>query len=96
MGGQSSAYCACDPSLARYDNIRAAGSLKIILSGGAPFTTELLDFSPADHLRLATRQLCETRLLLGRDAFHAVEAEIDVLDLTADARIRPDSPVNRS
>jgi CPA1 family monovalent cation:H+ antiporter len=28
--------------------------------------------------------------LIGDDAFHAVEAEIDVLDLTADARIRPD------
>jgi monovalent cation/hydrogen antiporter len=27
---------------------------------------------------------------IGDDAFHAVEAEIDVLDLTADARIRPD------
>jgi len=27
---------------------------------------------------------------IGDDAFHAVEAEIDVLDLTADGRIRPD------
>ncbi len=33
--------------------------------------------------------------LIGDDAFHAVEAEIDVLDLTADARIRPDG-VRRS
>jgi CPA1 family monovalent cation:H+ antiporter len=30
------------------------------------------------------------RELIGDDAFHAIEAEIDVLDLTADARIRPD------
>ena len=30
------------------------------------------------------------RELIGDDAFHAVEAEIDVLDLTADGRIRPD------
>ena len=30
------------------------------------------------------------RELIGDHAFHAVEAEIDVLDLTADSRIRPD------
>ena len=30
------------------------------------------------------------RELIGDDAFHAVEAEIDILDLTADSRIRPD------
>jgi CPA1 family monovalent cation:H+ antiporter len=35
-----------------------------------------------DHLRRSER--------IGDDAFHAVEAEIDVLDLTADGRIRPD------
>lgn len=38
------------------------------------------------------------RELIGDDAFHAIEAEIDVLDLTADRRIRPDggggAPVN--
>ena len=32
------------------------------------------------------------RELIGDDAFHALEAEIDVLDLTADGRIRPDAP----
>jgi CPA1 family monovalent cation:H+ antiporter len=31
------------------------------------------------------------RELIGDDAFHALEAEIDVLDLTADGRIRPDA-----
>jgi monovalent cation/hydrogen antiporter len=30
------------------------------------------------------------RELIGDDAFHAIEAEIDVLDLTAEGRIRPD------
>lgn len=30
------------------------------------------------------------RRVIGDDAYHAVEEEIDVLDLTADARIRPD------
>ena len=32
---------------------------------------------------------------IGDDAFHAVEEEIDVLDLTADARIRPDTVTDR-
>jgi CPA1 family monovalent cation:H+ antiporter len=27
---------------------------------------------------------------IGDEAFHAVEEEIDLLDITADARIRPD------
>jgi CPA1 family monovalent cation:H+ antiporter len=30
------------------------------------------------------------REVIGDDAFHAIEAEIDILDLTADGRIRPD------
>jgi CPA1 family monovalent cation:H+ antiporter len=38
------------------------------------------------------RKLIELRAagVIGDDAFHAAEEEIDLLDLTADARIRPD------
>jgi NhaP-type Na+/H+ or K+/H+ antiporter len=32
-----------------------------------------------------------TRNVIGDDAFHAAEEEIDLLDLTADARVRPDA-----
>ena len=31
------------------------------------------------------------REIIGDDAYHSVEEEIDLLDLTADARIRPDT-----
>jgi CPA1 family monovalent cation:H+ antiporter len=38
-------------------------------------------------------QVLREKEVIGDEAFHAVEEEIDVLDLTADARIRPDHGV---
>jgi CPA1 family monovalent cation:H+ antiporter len=44
----------------------------------------------AVNAQRAALQELRAREVIGDDAFHAVEEEIDLLDLTADARIRPD------
>jgi CPA1 family monovalent cation:H+ antiporter len=64
-------------------------------SEGALTDAEHAESSLADLQRravLAQRQALldlRTRDVIGDDAFHAVEEELDVLDLTADERIRP-------
>jgi CPA1 family monovalent cation:H+ antiporter len=66
-------------------------------AGGPESTLARLQRAAVAAQRTALDDL-RRRELIGDDAFHAIEAEIDVLDLTADGRIRPDgssgSPIN--
>ena len=69
---------------ARQDNAEVPGSTLASLQG----TAVAAQRAALDDLR--------RRELIGDDAFHAVEAEIDILDLTADSRIRPDGGSSRA
>jgi Na+/H+ antiporter len=61
-----------------------------LASGGGDSNLAALQRAAVDAQRNALLDLRE-RSVIGDDAFHAAEEEIDLLDLTADARIRPDA-----